>query len=144
MSIVDWIEETFEAGCSSRIGQFLDVAYNIEYGAESAEQSALNLLYLLGYRGQGQFRLFGASDEKYHVAGGNDQITDRLADRARRARSRPAPSSSRSSATRRHVHARRSRRARRRRTSPPTRSCSRSRSRSSAPPVDISRRASSR
>ena len=81
MSIVDWIEETFEDGMKSRIGQLLDVAYNIEYGAESSEQSALNLLYLLGYRGQGQLRVFGASNEKYHVVGGNDQITDRLAAR---------------------------------------------------------------
>ncbi|HEY7794250.1 MAG TPA: FAD-dependent oxidoreductase [Gaiellaceae bacterium] len=78
MSIVDWIEETFEGGLSSRIGQLLDVAYNIEYGAECAEQSALNLLYLLGYSGQGQFRVFGPSNEKYHVVGGNDQIPQRL------------------------------------------------------------------
>ena len=81
MSILDWIDETFEGGTSSRIGQLLDVAYNIEYGAESSEQSALNLLYLLAYSGQGQFRVFGPSNEKYHVAGGNDQITDRLAAR---------------------------------------------------------------
>ncbi len=81
MSIVDWIEETFEDGMKSRIGQLLDVAYNIEYGAESSEQSALNLLYLIGYSGQGQFRVFGRSNEKYHVVGGNDQITDRLAAR---------------------------------------------------------------
>ena len=79
MSIVDWIEETFAGGIGSRIGQFLDVAYTIEYGADSAEQSSLNLLYLLAYRGPGNLRLFGASNEKYHVAGGNDQITDRLA-----------------------------------------------------------------
>ncbi len=79
MSIVDWIEETFEGGIDSRIGQLLDVAYNIEYGAECTEQSALNLLYLLAYSGQGQFRVFGPSNEKYHVVGGNDQITDRLA-----------------------------------------------------------------
>jgi len=79
MSIVDWIEETFEGGINSRIGKLLDVAYNIEYGAECTEQSSLNLLYLLGYRGQGQFRVFGPSNEKYHVVGGNDQITDRLA-----------------------------------------------------------------
>ena len=32
-------------------------------------------------RGQGQFRVFGPSNEKYHVVGGNDQITDRLAAR---------------------------------------------------------------
>ena len=85
MSIVDWIEETFDGGMSSRIGQLLDVAYNIEYGAESSEQSSLNLLYLLGYRGPGQFRLFGASNEKYHVRGGNDQITDAAGRAARRA-----------------------------------------------------------
>jgi monoamine oxidase len=81
MSIVDWIEETFEGGIDSKIGQLLDVAYNIEYGAESSVQSSLNLLYLLAYSGQGNLRIFGPSNEKYHVAGGNDQITSRLADR---------------------------------------------------------------
>ena len=78
MSIVDWIEETFEGGISSPVGQLLDTAYNIEYGAESAEQSSLNLLYLLGYQGQGNLRIFGKSNEKYHVRGGNDQIPTRL------------------------------------------------------------------
>ena len=81
LSIVDWIEESIPGGIESRLGQLLDVAYNIEYGAESDEQSSLNLLYLLGYSGQGQFRVFGPSNEKYHVRGGNDQITDRLAER---------------------------------------------------------------
>ena len=57
----------------------LDIAYTIEYGAESSEQSSLNLLYLLGFSGQGQFRVFGRSNEKYHVRGGNDQISERLA-----------------------------------------------------------------
>jgi len=79
MSIVDWIEETVPGGVRSKLGQLLDIAYNIEYGAESAEQSSLNLLYLLGYSGPGQLRIFGKSNEKYHVQGGNDQITDRLA-----------------------------------------------------------------
>ena len=74
LSIVDWIEESVPGGMASRLGQLLDVAYNIEYGAESAEQSSLNLLYLLGYAGQGQFRVFGKSNEKYHVRGGNDQV----------------------------------------------------------------------
>ena len=78
MSIVDWIEESVPGGMASRLGQLLDVAYNIEYGAESSEQSSLNLLYLLGYAGQGQLRVFGKSNEKYHVRGGNDQIPARL------------------------------------------------------------------
>ncbi|MGH2996773.1 MAG: flavin monoamine oxidase family protein, partial [Gaiellaceae bacterium] len=74
LSIVDWINESVPGGIGSRLGQLLDVAYNIEYGAESSDQSSLNLLYLLGYSGQGQLRIFGPSNEKYHVAGGNDQI----------------------------------------------------------------------
>jgi monoamine oxidase len=79
MTIIEWIEESVPGGLSSRFGQLLDVAYNIEFGAECSNQSALNLLYLLGYIGQGKLRLFGPSNEKYHVRGGNDQITDRLA-----------------------------------------------------------------
>jgi monoamine oxidase len=66
---------------SPKLAQLLDVAYNIEYGAETSQQSTLNMLYLLGYSGQGQLRIFGPSNEKYHVRGGNDQITDRMAAR---------------------------------------------------------------
>jgi monoamine oxidase len=80
MSIVDWINESVPGGIDSRLGQLLDVAYNIEYGAECSEQSSLNLLYLLGYSGTGNLRIFGPSNEKYHVHGGNDQVATRLAD----------------------------------------------------------------
>ena len=80
MSIIDWLDETIpNGGSQSNLGRVLDLAYNIEYGAECSIQSSLNLLYLLGYRGQGQFQVFGASNEKYHVRGGNDQIPARLA-----------------------------------------------------------------
>ncbi|HEX8103084.1 MAG TPA: FAD-dependent oxidoreductase [Solirubrobacteraceae bacterium] len=78
MSVVDWINESVPGGIASRFGQLLDVAYNIEYGAESSVQSSLNLLYLLGYSGQGQLRLFGPSNEKFHVRGGNDLIVKGL------------------------------------------------------------------
>jgi monoamine oxidase len=79
MSIVDWIDESVPGGISSKLGQLLDVAYTIEYGADCSRQSALNLLYLLGYSGQGQLRIFGPSNEKYHVVGGNDQIATGMA-----------------------------------------------------------------
>jgi monoamine oxidase len=79
MTILEWIEESVPGGTASRFGQLLDVAYNIEFGAECSDQSALNLLYLLGYIGQGKLRLFGPSNEKYHVRGGNDQIAEALA-----------------------------------------------------------------
>jgi monoamine oxidase len=79
MSIAQWIQVYVPGGLKSKLGQLLDVAYNIEYGAETSVQSSLNMLYLLGYSGQGQLRIFGPSNEKYHVRGGNDQIPARLA-----------------------------------------------------------------
>ena len=79
MSVVDWINESVPGGVNSRLGQLLNVAYNIEYGAECERQSALNLVYLLAYNSPGQFSIFGSSNEKYHVRGGNDQIVTALA-----------------------------------------------------------------
>ena len=79
MSITDWINQTVPGGVASPLGQLLEVAYTIEYGAECDVQSALNLIYLLGYNSPGQFTLFGHSNEKYHVRGGNDQIVTALA-----------------------------------------------------------------
>jgi monoamine oxidase len=79
MSIAQWIDAYVPGGHSSRLGQLLDVAYNIEYGAECTVQSSLNMLYLLGYVGPGQFRTFGKSNEKFHVRGGNDQIATGMA-----------------------------------------------------------------
>src|SRR5262245_56495331 len=79
MSIVEWIDESVPGGRDSKFGQLLDVAYNIEYGAESSVQSALNLVYLLGYATGGTLALFGQSDERYHVVGGNDQVATKLA-----------------------------------------------------------------
>ena len=79
MSVSDWINQTVPGGLASPLGQLLEVAYTIEYGAECDVQSALNLIYLLGYNSPGQFTLFGHSNEKYHVRGGNDRIVSRLA-----------------------------------------------------------------
>jgi monoamine oxidase len=79
MSVFDWIESRVPGGHSSPLGQLLDVAYNIEYGAETTQQSSLNLVYLLAYNSPGQFSLFGQSDERYHVRGGNDQLPAAIA-----------------------------------------------------------------
>ena len=79
MSIADWINAYVPGGITSNLGQLLDIAYNIEYGAETSDQSSLNMLYLLGYAGPGNLRIFGKSNEKYHVRGGNDQVPARLA-----------------------------------------------------------------
>jgi monoamine oxidase len=89
MSITDYINTYVPAsakgydvgpGMLSKLGQLLDVAYNIEYGGECSVQSSLNMLYLLAYSGQGKLRIFGPSNEKYHVIGGNDQVPQAMAD----------------------------------------------------------------
>jgi monoamine oxidase len=79
MSIVEWINQTVPGGMGSKLGQLLEVAYTIEYGADANQQSSLNLLYLLGFSGQGQLRIFGPSNEKYAIRGGCDQLPARLA-----------------------------------------------------------------
>ncbi|TMF46376.1 MAG: twin-arginine translocation signal domain-containing protein [Chloroflexi bacterium] len=80
LSLFDWIETRVPGGHTSRMGQLLDVAYNIEYGNVTTEQSSLNMVYLLGFQPQpGQFRIFGASDERYHIAGGNERLPQAIA-----------------------------------------------------------------
>jgi monoamine oxidase len=75
MSVYDWIESRVPGGHGSPMGMLLDVAYAIEYGADSTLQSALNLVYLLGYKAKpGNFAIFGASDERFHIVGGNQQL----------------------------------------------------------------------
>jgi monoamine oxidase len=75
LSLYKWIESRVPGGHSSKMGQLLDVAYNIEYGNLTTEQSALNIVYLLGVQATpGNFKIFGASDERYHIAGGNERL----------------------------------------------------------------------
>ena len=80
MSIYDWIESRVPGGHASAMGQMLDVAYNIEYGNVTTEQSSLNLVYLLGFSSApGNFLIFGKSDERYHIVGGNERLPQAIA-----------------------------------------------------------------
>ena len=75
MSVYDWIESRVPGGHRSDLGQLLDVAYTIEYAANSTDQSALNLVYLLGFQpDSSQLSIFGQSDETYHLRGGNQRL----------------------------------------------------------------------
>jgi len=77
MSIYDWIETRVPGGHTSKMGQLIDVAYVIEFGADSRQQSAIDLLGLLGFGTQpSKFRMFGVSDERYRFVGGTQQIVD--------------------------------------------------------------------
>src|SRR5438067_5138796 len=80
ISAYEWINRNVPGGHGSPMGQLLDVAYNIEYGAETKDQSSLNLVYLLGYNEKpGNFAIFGASNEKYHIEKGNQQLPEMIA-----------------------------------------------------------------
>ncbi|MDR7077255.1 monoamine oxidase [Neobacillus niacini] len=79
MSITDYINEIVSGGVHSRFGKLLEVAYTIENGAAAHKQSALNLLYLLGFAQKDQFQIYGDSDECFHIRGGNDQLPALLA-----------------------------------------------------------------
>ncbi|MCH0542939.1 FAD-dependent oxidoreductase [Streptomyces sp. MUM 203J] len=81
MSLREWIDSRVPGGSASRLGQFLDVAYSIEYGLDTTEQSALALVLLLGYQpNPGHFNVWGSSDERYHIRGGNDLLPHAIAD----------------------------------------------------------------
>jgi monoamine oxidase len=79
-SVFDYIEDRVPGGHGSPLGQLLDTAYAIEYGADSEDQSALNLLYLLAYQPSPHtLTVFGESDEKFHIRGGNQQLPKAMA-----------------------------------------------------------------
>jgi monoamine oxidase len=80
MTVYDWIETRVPGGHHSRLGQFIDVAYNIEYGEETSRQGATDLLGLLGFPTGGPFWIYAASDERYKIVGGNQQISLAQAD----------------------------------------------------------------
>lgn len=75
MSIAEWLDAE---GVSGWIRSLLNVGYTTEYGMEIDDQSALNLLLLIESTAD-TFEIFGESDERFHVRGGNDLITQRLA-----------------------------------------------------------------
>jgi monoamine oxidase len=69
-----WLDRN---GASGWLRKLLEVAYTTEMGLECGEQSALNFLTFIA-PDLDAFHVFGESDERYHVRGGNDQIPQRL------------------------------------------------------------------
>jgi monoamine oxidase len=80
MSVYDWIDAYVPGGHGSPMGRLLDAAYNEEYGAETRDQASLNLIYLLGFQPTPKaFEVFGVSDERFHIAGGNQLLPEAIA-----------------------------------------------------------------
>jgi monoamine oxidase len=75
MSISEYLDQV---GVSGWFRTLLDAAFTSEFGLEVNEQSALNLLCMLSLDTTDGFKIFGDSDERYKIAGGNQKLTDAL------------------------------------------------------------------
>ncbi|MEJ0046046.1 MAG: FAD-dependent oxidoreductase [Rhodospirillales bacterium] len=81
MSVTDWVARFLPGGTESPLGALCLANVIDEFGGPPEQQSALNLIYILGFDASSasgyqprQEPLLAGSDEKYQVSGGNDQI----------------------------------------------------------------------
>lgn len=78
-SLADYFDDI---GARGWFRKLLEVAFVTEFGRECSEQSALNLLTMISTDpSTNQLELFGESDERWKVVGGNQRIVDELATR---------------------------------------------------------------
>ncbi len=69
-----------QRGAGPLIRAVLDVAYTIEFGRETSQQSALAMLFFIATNRRQAFTPFGVfSDERFHIVEGNDTVATRLA-----------------------------------------------------------------
>lgn len=74
------LEEYFRTlGCGAWFIEVLDRAYMAEFGLECREQSSLNFISMISLETDDGFDIFGESDERFKVIGGNQRIVDELA-----------------------------------------------------------------
>lgn len=69
------------APISPILRQMIRIAYTTEFGREPEEQSCLNLLAFFTDPPPEEFSIYGSSDERYHIVGGNEQVPQQLAAR---------------------------------------------------------------
>ena len=78
LSIAEYLDRI---GATGTIRALLDGAYVTEFGLDAGDQSALNLVFLIGTDTAGGFEPFGESDERLKVVGGNERVVEALAAR---------------------------------------------------------------
>ena len=78
--VPEWIDAEIEDGMAGRLGKVMYTAVTTEYGGEAADLPALALIYLLGWNPRREIEIAG-TDEAFHVVGGSDLITSRMAER---------------------------------------------------------------
>lgn len=77
MSLAEYLQSL---GMSGWLYSLLEMAYIGEYGLALEEQNALNFLWLFDPDTRKGFHVFGDSDERYKIIGGNDQLPAKMAE----------------------------------------------------------------
>jgi monoamine oxidase len=77
MSLKDYLE-TLRPLTEDWVIAALDLAYLGEYGLPAAEQSALNLVDIIGVDTSKEFSVYGESDEAFRIRGGSSALPDAL------------------------------------------------------------------
>ena len=75
--LATWLADVFAT--DELLRRLFDVAYTTEFGLPTETQSALNLLDMFDASDLEPLRVFGDSDERYHLHGGNDALPTALA-----------------------------------------------------------------
>lgn len=78
ISLAEYLTQTGK-GVEKWVVDMLRVAYTIEYGRDSDEQSSLNLIALLKADTSEGFTIFGDSDESKRIKGGSSSLPNALA-----------------------------------------------------------------
>ena len=80
ISALQWIDKYVPGGHKSPLGAYIESAYTNEGGLDCHEQSALNIVYSMGGQPDpASLSIYGFSDQRYSVLGGNDQIPSAIA-----------------------------------------------------------------
>jgi monoamine oxidase len=75
LSIKEYLDSI---GMTGFIRKGIETAYLTEYGLETDEQSSINFLYVFNPDTSEGFEIFGSSDERYKIQGGNQTLTNKL------------------------------------------------------------------
>ncbi|HQE12080.1 MAG TPA: FAD-dependent oxidoreductase [Flavipsychrobacter sp.] len=67
--------------CAKWLKDLLDAAFVAEYGLDTNEQSTLNLLSIIDPNTDEGFKVFGSSDERFRIKGGNSKLIEALVDK---------------------------------------------------------------
>lgn len=75
MTLKDYIKSL---NCAPWLKDILTAAFLAEFGLDTSEQSAINMLDMIDTDTSGGFKVFGDSDEKYRIEAGNSALIEHL------------------------------------------------------------------